>query len=164
MIGCFSYVYKNSQSIDYLLLLCYYVNIRSVIIIANKEPTKMGRPRLIKDENELLDLFLEHYNSEKMKDKLITIENFMMFLKYDKKIINNMLYWYDLGDDFSKAKKEIEMIMKARYDELSQNKDNATSYLIFYGKNKFGMTDKVQQDISHSTPIITIKEWYGNRL
>ena len=69
-----------------------------------------------------------------------------------------MLYWYDLGDDFSKAKKEIEMIMKARYDELSQNKDNATSYLIFYGKNKFGMTDKVQQDISHSTPIITIKE------
>ena len=90
----------------------------------------------------LIYLFLEHYNSEKMKDKLITIENFMMFLKYDKKIINNMLYWYDLGDDFSKAKKEIEMIMKARYDELSQNKDNATSYLIFYGKNKFGMTDK----------------------
>lgn len=106
-----------------------------------KENNKVGRPRIIQTPEVLMDLFLEFKDSN---DKLLTIEGFMMFLKFDKKKIKNLTYWYDLNEEFSKTKKEIEMIMFERFQNLSINKDNATSFLIFYGKNKFGMSDRIE--------------------
>jgi predicted transcriptional regulator len=112
----------------------------------NIEKNKGGRPRLIETPDELMEHVLDHY---KKKSDLVTITSFMIYLK-EKKIIKNMTYWYDLNEEFSETKKEIEMLMEQRYIELSIDKDNATSFLIFYGKNKFGYTDRLE---THNTNV-----------
>ena len=125
---------------------------------------KVGRPKIIKTPEKLMKLFMEHYENsytihktmvdgelwETKTPKLITIQSFMFFLKYEKKLISNMTYFYELTEEFSQAKKEIEELMFNRYAEMGISKDYSTAFLIFYGKNKFGLSDK--QEI-HQTNI-----------
>lgn len=122
---------------------------------------KEGRPRIIETPEKLMELFLEHYENYVFHRKagtyegeiiydivprLVTIQSFSYFLKHTKKLVASMNYYYELNEEFSSAKKEIDELMFARYVEMGYDKEYSTAFLIFYGKNKFGMTDKVQSE------------------
>lgn len=104
---------------------------------------KGGQPRKIKTPDELLKLFKKYSRTKK---GLLTVQGFALFL-INNTAVSHMDYWYEMNDEFKPVKKIIEAIMFDRYCEMGYDKDNATAFLIFYGKNKFGLTDKVQSDL-----------------
>lgn len=67
-------------------------------------------------------------------------------------------WWNDLPKSHDEIKDYISQDMEQHWNKGVSCGDIKTAYGIFYGKNRFGYTDRVEQEITHKKPTIITED------
>ena len=117
-----------------------------------------GRPRIIKTPDDL-QVAWDKYTDANSKDILFSAQHFCVWCRKSKTYDINSGYLSDLTEEFSQVLLNMNDEMYSRAIELGLNKEFNGAIPLRYLAYKFGMSDKVDQNITtHQAPIITIKE------
>lgn len=142
--------------------------------IAKLEQSSVGRRTIIKTPKQLLELFekyLEKSGFEEVKNKedevtrkrrlFISVSDFMNSLNLGS------TYWYEIDQrkdekmnkEFSELKKEITERIENHLFKASASGDIKETTTIFYAKNKFGFSDKVESvNLNYNRDINPLEE------